>query len=110
MLGVTEVETVVHQMEDTMMGVKQGKMTITSEMCDRLHHGLDAVRQMVHEAITGEPSGVNTFMVLAELMSDEESAQADQEQFPDKAIAIEEEKEMSSIVEELISAWLISQS
>lgn len=27
-----------------------------------------------------------------------------------KAIAIEEEKEMSSIVEELISAWLISQS
>lgn len=27
-----------------------------------------------------------------------------------KAIALEEEKEMSSIVEELISAWLISQS
>ena len=91
MLGVTEVETVVHQMEDTMINVKQGKMQITSEMCDRLHHGLDAVRLMVHEAITGEPSGVNTFMVLAELMSGDESAQVDNIESPDNAIVTEDE-------------------
>jgi two-component system chemotaxis sensor kinase CheA len=60
-----------------MINVKQGKVVITSEICDRLHHGLDAVRLMVHEAVTGEPSGVNTFIVLAELMSGEESAELD---------------------------------
>ena len=91
MLGVTEVETVVHQMEDTMIGVKQGTINLTSEICDRLHHGLDAVRLMVHEAITGEPSGVNTFMVLAELMSDEESAEVDNVESFDNAIESDDE-------------------
>ena len=91
MLGVTEVETVVHQMEDTMINVKQGKTTLTSEICDRLHHGLDAVRLMVHEAITGEPSGVNTFMVLAELMSGEESAQGANEKSLDAAIETDDD-------------------
>lgn len=91
MLGVIDVETVIHQMEDTMINVKQGKVVITSEMCDRLHHGLDAVRQMVHEAITGEPSGVNTFMVLAELMIGEESTEVDYGVSPDNAIATDDQ-------------------
>ena len=91
MLGVTEVETVVHQMEDTMIGVKQGNINLTSEICDRLHHGLDALRLMVHEAITGEPSGVNTFMVLAELMSDEESAEVDNVESFDNASESDDE-------------------
>ena len=91
MLGVTEVETVVHQMEDTMINVKQGKVTLTSAMCDRLHHGLDAVRLLVHEAITGEESGVNTFMVLAELMSGEESTQAENGTSSDTAIETDDD-------------------
>ena len=72
MLGVTDVETLIHQMEDTMINVKQGKTYLTTNMCDRFHNGLDAVRLLVNEAITGESSGVNTFMVLADLIGSED--------------------------------------
>lgn len=74
MLGVTEVETLIHQIEDSMIEVKQGKVALTSQMCDRLHKGLDAINLLVEEAITGNPSGVNTFLVLAELMGGEDSS------------------------------------
>ena len=75
MLGVTDVETLIHQMEDTMINVKQGDANLTSHLCDRFHSGLDAVRLLVNEAVTGESSGVNTFMVLAELIgSDDEQS------------------------------------
>ncbi len=74
MLGVEDVETLIHQMEDTAIAVKQGKQALTGQMCDRLHYGLDAVRKLVREAVTGEASGVNTFLVLAQLMGAEESS------------------------------------
>jgi two-component system chemotaxis sensor kinase CheA len=71
MLGVTDVETLVHQMEDCMVAVKQGERAITEDLCDRLYYGLDAIRKLVSEAVTGEASGVNTFLVLAQLMGAE---------------------------------------
>jgi two-component system chemotaxis sensor kinase CheA len=71
MLGVNDVETLIHQMEDCMVEIKQGKKNFTTDLCDRLYHGLDAVRKLVHEAVTGEASGINTFLVLAQLMGAE---------------------------------------
>ena len=71
MLGVQDVETLTHQMEDCLAAVKQGKAVITSDLCDRLYTGLDAVRKLVHEAVTGESSGVVVFQVLANLMGAE---------------------------------------
>jgi two-component system chemotaxis sensor kinase CheA len=71
MLGVNDVETLIHQMEDCMVAVKQGNSQITPELCDRLYHGLDAIRKLVKEAVTGEASGINTFLVLAQLMGAE---------------------------------------
>ncbi|MEM8778174.1 MAG: hybrid sensor histidine kinase/response regulator [Cyanobacteria bacterium P01_G01_bin.49] len=68
MLGVKDVETLTHQMEDCLVEVKEGKSIITPDLCDRLHGGLDAVRKLVHESVTGEPAGVVVFQVLANLM------------------------------------------
>ncbi len=68
MLGVQEVETLMHQIEECLTPIKQGEKKITSELCDRLYQGVDAINKIVQEAIAGKPSGVNTFAVLAVLM------------------------------------------
>lgn len=68
MLGVRDVETLTHQIEDCLAAVKRGESILTRELCDRLYHGLDAIRQLVREAVTGEAAGVNVFHVLAQLM------------------------------------------
>ena len=76
MLGLDEIEMLVHQIEDSVEGIKQGKGIITSEFCDRLYQGLDAVNHLAHSAITGEPSEVKAIEVLALLMGAEsESSQ-----------------------------------
>ncbi|MDJ0508455.1 MAG: hybrid sensor histidine kinase/response regulator [Crocosphaera sp.] len=68
MLGVQEVETLTHQLEDCLVAVKEGKRVITPDLCDRLYAGLDAVRELVEEAVTGKPAQVALFQVLANLM------------------------------------------
>ena len=78
MLGLDEIEMLVHQIEDSVEEIKQGKGIITSEFCDRLYQGLDAVNHLAHAAITGEPSDVKAIEVLALLMGAEsESSQGD---------------------------------
>ncbi|HAT13137.1 MAG TPA: hybrid sensor histidine kinase/response regulator, partial [Microcoleaceae bacterium UBA11344] len=68
MLGVKNVASLAHQMEHILGGVKRGETQLNSELSDRLSQGLDAMRQLVNEAITGEDSGVNTFYILASMM------------------------------------------
>ncbi|HIK26800.1 MAG TPA: Hpt domain-containing protein [Oscillatoriaceae cyanobacterium M7585_C2015_266] len=71
MLGVKDVGTLAHQIEHILVTVKRGEEKITSELCDRICSGLDAIRALVREAVTGTSSGVNTFYVLAHLMGAE---------------------------------------
>ncbi|AFY74175.1 chemotaxis protein histidine kinase-like protein [Synechococcus sp. PCC 7502] len=68
MLGVSDVETLIHQIEDIFVNVKKGETILTSDLCDRLYQGLDAVTKIAHEAITGEPANVEVFYTLAQLM------------------------------------------
>jgi two-component system, chemotaxis family, sensor kinase CheA len=68
MLGVTEVETLTHQIEECLAEVKRGEGSISSHLCDRLYKGLDAISKLVQEAVTGEEADVDVFSVLAELM------------------------------------------
>jgi two-component system, chemotaxis family, sensor kinase CheA len=65
MLGVQEVESLMHQIEECLAPIKQGEAKITSELCDRLYHGVDAIKKIVREAITGEACGVDVLAVLA---------------------------------------------
>ncbi len=79
MLGVKDVATLAHQWEHLLGTLKDGKASGKEGVYDRLYAGLDAIRKLVHEAVTGEPSGVNTFYVLAQLMgakSDSESGES----------------------------------
>ncbi|NJR66922.1 MAG: hybrid sensor histidine kinase/response regulator, partial [Leptolyngbyaceae cyanobacterium CRU_2_3] len=68
MLGVVDVETLIHQIEEIFTSVKKGETNLTSDLCDRLYKGVDAVGKIAHEAVTGEPSNVKVFQTLAQLM------------------------------------------
>ena len=78
MLGVQDAETLTHQMEDLLSTVEQGKRGFTPTLCDCLYQGLDAVRKIAHEAVTGDPSEVSVFHVLAQLMSADDSPAVEQ--------------------------------
>ena len=68
MLGLDEIEMLVHQLEDCMEGIKAGHSKITAELCDRLYQGIDAINQLSHQAITGESTSIDPVAVLASLM------------------------------------------
>ena len=68
MLGVVDLGKVAHQVENILGAVKRGETPMTPDVCDRLAHGMKAMKQLVREASTGEATGVNVFYVLAELM------------------------------------------
>jgi two-component system, chemotaxis family, sensor kinase CheA len=68
MLGVVDAETVVHQMEEVLMAIEEGKLEVTPSICDSLYQGLDAVRKIAHEAITGEPANLKLFQVVAAMV------------------------------------------
>lgn len=68
MLGVTDLGKIAHHMEQILGDLKRGEAVLSADLCDRLAHALTAMKQLVHEATTGEPTGVNLFYVLAELM------------------------------------------
>lgn len=77
MLGVKEAETLTHQLETLLSSVEQGERQVTPSFCDCLYQGLDAVRKIAHEAITGEPSNISVFHVMAQLVDAGESSQQD---------------------------------
>ncbi|WP_036481856.1 hybrid sensor histidine kinase/response regulator [Myxosarcina sp. GI1] len=74
MLGLNDIEMLVHQLEDCLTQVKQGARAIDSQLCDRLYQGLDAIDKLATEAVTGKAANVNTFEVLAALIEAESYA------------------------------------
>ncbi|MEC4804691.1 MAG: Hpt domain-containing protein, partial [Jaaginema sp. PMC 1080.18] len=68
MLGVGDVETLTHQIEHLLGAINRDEMAMTAALSDRLYQGLDAIAHLVHEAVTGEVSNVQTFAILAQLM------------------------------------------
>jgi len=68
MLGVKDAETLTHQIEDILGGVKRGERVLTPQVFECLYQGLDAVRKIATEAVTGQSAGVSVFHVLAQLM------------------------------------------
>jgi two-component system chemotaxis sensor kinase CheA len=68
MLGVKDVGTLAHQLEHILGNLKRGEIEFTPELCDRFSYGLNAIRQLVDEAVTGIPCDINAFYALARLM------------------------------------------
>lgn len=118
MLGVGDVEKLTHQLEEILFAFKRGETVLTGEVCDRLYQGLDALRQLVHEAVTGQPAGVNVFHVLAKLMGANSNAASEQERsetkpversevdalFPEAVPAISTASNVDALFPEIISA------
>jgi two-component system chemotaxis sensor kinase CheA len=80
MLGVKDVETLTHQLEDILGAVKRGERVFTPQMFECLYLGLDAVRKIAHEAVTGQSAGISVFHVLAQLMGADSSEELPQTQ------------------------------
>ena len=68
MLGVQEVESIAHQMEQVLGKLREDERALQGGMSDRLYQAVDAIAKLVSEAVTGAASGVNTLKVLAQLM------------------------------------------
>ncbi|MEL6495333.1 MAG: response regulator, partial [Cyanobacteria bacterium J06623_7] len=67
MLGLNEIEMLVHHLEDCVEEIKAGQSELTPELCDRLYLGIDAINQLSHHAITGEVVTVDASDILATL-------------------------------------------
>jgi two-component system, chemotaxis family, sensor kinase CheA len=87
MLGVADAETLIHQIEEIFASAKKGETNLTSDLCDRLYQGVDAVSKIAHEAITGEPANVKIFHVLAQLMGADAEDTAGTVASPEPALA-----------------------
>ena len=68
MLGLNDIEMLVHHLEGCVEDIKAGKGELTVDLCDRLYQGLDAIDRLSHQAITGEFNDVSAVDVLASLM------------------------------------------
>ncbi len=80
MLGVKDVETLTHQLEDILGSVKRSERVFTPQIMNCLYLGLDAVRKIAHEAVTGQSAGISVFHVLAQLMGADSSNELPQTQ------------------------------
>jgi len=63
------IEVLCHQVEEIILGIKRQKITLTREVSERLLQGLNAIGLLVQEGVTGQPSGVDTYEILDQLMA-----------------------------------------
>lgn len=67
MLGLGDIETLSHRMEDLLAAANRGEILLSPTMMDGLSRALEALRRLCAEAVTGEASGVSVAAVLGEL-------------------------------------------
>ncbi len=89
MLGIKDIGTLAHQFEDILGSVKRGETAYSMELSDRLYQGLDAMGQLVHEAVTGETAETNVIHVMAYLMGAPKEPEQAVEPGNGKAILLE---------------------
>ncbi|MCR9143049.1 MAG: hybrid sensor histidine kinase/response regulator [bacterium] len=63
MLGVEGVEQLSHLLEDRLGQAKRGENQLDSETIDRIYVAVDAIRDLVHEAVTGNAASVDVVAV-----------------------------------------------
>ncbi|TAF52133.1 MAG: response regulator [Oscillatoriales cyanobacterium] len=71
MLGLKDIATLARQWEELTKQVVAGQLALSEAVITTLHEGLEAIERLVDEAITGNPAGVQTFYILAQLMNPE---------------------------------------
>ena len=72
MLGLKDIATLARQWEELIKQVVAGQIALSDTVIATLNQGLDSIELLVDESITGNPCGVKTFYVLAQLMNPEQ--------------------------------------
>jgi two-component system chemotaxis sensor kinase CheA len=67
MIGLTGIEKISHRLEDILGSAGKGLVPLSSEIIDSLCAGLDAIRELVQEAVSGEPANISVSQVLEKL-------------------------------------------
>jgi two-component system chemotaxis sensor kinase CheA len=55
-VGVENVVTLTHQIEEILLSIKASEIIFTPDVGDRLYEGLDAIGLLIYEAVTGQSS------------------------------------------------------
>ena len=67
-VGLETVEILIHQVEETLSGIKYQQITLTRDVSDRLFLEFDSIGRLILEAVTNQPSEVDTVHRLNHLI------------------------------------------
>lgn len=96
MLGVQDAETLTHHLEEVLIGVKKGTHQFSPAVFQALLNGLDVIRRIAREAVTGEPANVSIFHAVAELLGAlDEGAGEDVPIFP---VSLPDDQDIESLL------------
>ncbi len=80
MLGVQDAETLTHSFEEVLSKVHKGQITLSPDILESLFKGLDGIKRIATEAISGQPAQVSVFYLVAEMMTAMENQATPEEQ------------------------------
>jgi two-component system chemotaxis sensor kinase CheA len=67
MMGLPAIKTIAHHFESILGEASNGSARLSVDVVNRLYAGLDAIRKLVHEAVTDEPANLNVDSIVAQL-------------------------------------------
>ncbi|MCG6553104.1 MAG: hybrid sensor histidine kinase/response regulator [Candidatus Magnetominusculus sp. LBB02] len=66
-LGVNKIELLGHTLEDMLNAAKRGEKELSSANVNNIYRCLDAINELLEEAVAGKASSVNVSLMIAEL-------------------------------------------
>jgi len=66
-VGVKTVEVISHRLEELFGRLKNNQMEWSKALGDKMYNTVGALGKLVHEAVTDEPSGVNSDQIISQL-------------------------------------------
>ncbi|MBD1868928.1 Hpt domain-containing protein [Cyanobacteria bacterium FACHB-471] len=67
-VGVEDIEVLIQQIEGILKNVQAHRCALNIEVSDRIRQGLEAIGQLVHEAVTGQPNTADVIQILDQLV------------------------------------------
>ena len=99
MLGLKDISTLAHQLEHILGTIKRSEVELSSDVSDRLYQGLDAIKQLVTEAVLGTPPRIDVFHVLAYMMGGNNPASSPNPTTAQASLEETEETEQTESIE-----------
>lgn len=101
-VGVTTMEAITHALEGVLGKIQRQETAWNSQLSDRLYQTLDGMQRLVEEALTGEPSGVETEALVALLTAGTEVESLSREELVSEnqafaAVSVIEDEELKDI-------------